>query len=107
MLIVEDELLIAMTLVPFQQRAEMQSPPPSNQFRAGPCRVHLAKGSWGIAAVQDILAITPVPAISITAVPKKLLTGGWVKPTFFISKPFRENTAPQSQTLHFTRQFPA
>src|SRR3546814_7397622 len=54
--------------------------------------IQLADGSSGIDAVQDILAIAPVPAIFITAFPERLLTGGRVEPTFLISKPFRENT---------------
>ena len=68
--------------------------------------IQLADGSSGIDAVQDILAIAPVPAIFITAFPERLLTGGRVEPTFLISKPFRENTvrAAISQSLLFTPQ---
>ncbi len=71
--------------------------------------IQLADGSSGIDAVQDILAIAPVPAIFITAFPEKLLTGGRVEPTFLISKPFRENTvrAAISQSLLFTPQLAA
>ncbi|HEV7313221.1 response regulator [Sphingopyxis sp.] len=71
--------------------------------------IQLADGSSGIDAVQDILAIAPVPAIFITAFPEKLLTGGCVEPTFLISKPFRENTvrAAISQSLLFTPQLAA
>ncbi len=71
--------------------------------------LQLADGSSGIDAVQDILAIAPVPAIFITAFPEKLLTGGRVEPTFLISKPFRENTvrAAISQSLLFTPQLAA
>src|SRR3546814_8043194 len=43
--------------------------------------IQLADGSSGIDAVQDILAIAPVPAIFITAFPERLLTGGRVEPT--------------------------
>lgn len=71
--------------------------------------IQLADGSSGIDAVQDILAIAPVPAIFITAFPERLLTGGCVEPTFLISKPFRENTvrAAISQSLLFTPQLAA
>lgn len=71
--------------------------------------IQLADGSSGIDAVQDILAIAPVPTIFITAFPEKLLTGHRVEPTFLISKPFRENTvrAAISQSLLFTPQLAA
>lgn len=71
--------------------------------------IQLADGSSGIDAVQDILAIAPVPAIFITAFPEKLLTGHRVEPTFLISKPFSRNTvrAAISQSLLFTPQLAA
>ena len=71
--------------------------------------IQLADGSSGIDAVQDILALAPVPAIFITAFPERLLTGHRVEPTFLISKPFRENTvrAAISQSLLFTPQLAA
>ena len=71
--------------------------------------IQLADGSSGIDAVQDILALAPVPAIFITAFPEKLLTGHRVEPTFLISKPFSENTvrAAISQSLLFTPQLAA
>lgn len=71
--------------------------------------IQLADGSSGIDAVQDILAMAPVPAIFITAFPEKLLTGGRIEPTFLISKPFRENTvrAAISQSLLFTARLAA
>ncbi|HMO75235.1 MAG TPA: response regulator [Sphingopyxis sp.] len=71
--------------------------------------IQLADGSSGIDAVQDILAMAPVPAIFITAFPEQLLTGHRVEPTFLISKPFRENTvrAAISQSLLFTPQLAA
>ncbi|PZQ24676.1 MAG: response regulator [Sphingopyxis macrogoltabida] len=71
--------------------------------------IQLADGSSGIDAVQDILAVAPVPAIFITAFPERLLTGNRVEPTFLISKPFRENTvrAAISQSLLFTPELAA
>ncbi|WP_432769728.1 MAG: response regulator [Sphingopyxis sp.] len=71
--------------------------------------IQLADGSSGIDAVQDILAMAPVPAIFITAFPEQLLTGHRLEPTFLISKPFQENTvrAAISQSLLFTPQLAA
>lgn len=71
--------------------------------------IQLADGSSGIDAVQDILAIAPVPAIFITAFPERLLTGHRIEPTFLIAKPFGENTvrAAISQSLLFTPQLAA
>jgi DNA-directed RNA polymerase specialized sigma24 family protein/CheY-like chemotaxis protein len=71
--------------------------------------IQLADGSSGIDAVQDILALAPVPAIFITAFPERLLSGSRVEPTFLISKPFRENTvrAAISQSLLFTPELAA
>ncbi|MBL0768702.1 response regulator [Sphingopyxis sp. DHUNG17] len=71
--------------------------------------IQLADGSSGIDAVQDILAIAPVPTIFVTAFPERLLTGHCVEPTFLISKPFRDNTvrAAISQSLLFTPQLAA
>lgn len=71
--------------------------------------IQLADGSSGIDAVQDILAIAPVPVIFITAFPERLLTGHRVEPTFLISKPFGQNTvrAAISQSLLFTPQLAA
>jgi CheY-like chemotaxis protein len=71
--------------------------------------IQLADGSSGIDAVQDILALAPVPVIFITAFPERLLTGNRVEPTFLISKPFSEQTvrAAISQSLLFTPQLAA
>lgn len=71
--------------------------------------IQLADGSSGIDAVQDILAIAPVPVIFITAFPERLLTGHRLEPTFLISKPFGQNTvrAAISQSLLFTPQLAA
>ena len=50
--------------------------------------IHLADGSSGIDAVNDILAQADVPIIFITAYPERLLTGQRPEPTFLISKPY-------------------
>lgn len=65
--------------------------------------IQLADGSSGIDAVEDILRMSPVPVIFITAFPEKLLTGEGLEPTLLISKPFREETVLTtiSQALFF------
>jgi DNA-directed RNA polymerase specialized sigma24 family protein/CheY-like chemotaxis protein len=65
--------------------------------------IHLADGSSGLIAVDDMLAIGPVPVIFITAFPEKLLTGIRPEPSFLVTKPFREETVRTaiSQALYF------
>lgn len=50
--------------------------------------IHLADGSSGIDAVNDILEQSSPPVIFITAYPERLLTGERPEPTFLISKPY-------------------
>ncbi|ARN81213.1 response regulator [Methylocystis bryophila] len=50
--------------------------------------IHLADGSSGIDAVNDILQQGATPIIFITAYPERLLTGQRPEPTFLISKPY-------------------
>ncbi len=50
--------------------------------------IHLADGSSGIDAVNDILQQADAPIIFITAYPERLLTGQRPEPTFLISKPY-------------------
>ncbi|KPP89469.1 response regulator [Erythrobacter sp. HL-111] len=65
--------------------------------------IQLADGSSGLDAVDDILAITSVPVIFITAYPERLLTGDRPEPTYLVTKPFQEQTvrAAISQALFF------
>jgi len=65
--------------------------------------IQLADGSSGLTAVDDILAMGPVPVIFVTAFPEKLLTGARPEPSFLVAKPFREETlrATISQALFF------
>jgi DNA-directed RNA polymerase specialized sigma24 family protein len=51
--------------------------------------VHLADGSSGLDAVNDILKICDVPVIFITAFPERLLTGERPEPTFLVTKPYQ------------------
>ncbi len=65
--------------------------------------IHLADGSSGLDAVNEILASTEVPVVFITAYPERLLTGQRPEPTFLITKPFRTETVKAiiSQALFF------
>ncbi|GMM92600.1 response regulator [Qipengyuania sp. MTN3-11] len=65
--------------------------------------IQLADGSSGLDAVDDILAISTVPVIFITAYPERLLTGDRPEPTYLVTKPFQEQTvrAAISQALFF------
>jgi CheY-like chemotaxis protein len=65
--------------------------------------IQLADGSSGIEAVNDILTMSGVPIVFITAYPERLLTGERPEPTFLITKPFEpENVkAITSQALFF------
>lgn len=68
--------------------------------------IQLADGSSGIDAVNEILAMTPVPVIFITAFPERLLTGERPEPAFLITKPFNPDMVKAliSQALFFDRQ---
>lgn len=70
--------------------------------------IQLADGSSGLDAVDDILAISKVPVIFITAYPERLLTGERAEPTYLITKPFQESTvrAAISQALFFNSSRP-
>ncbi|AKH42591.1 CheY-like chemotaxis protein/DNA-directed RNA polymerase specialized sigma24 family protein [Altererythrobacter atlanticus] len=65
--------------------------------------IQLADGSSGLDAVDDILEISTMPVIFITAYPERLLTGDRPEPTYLITKPFQEDTvrAAISQALFF------
>ena len=67
--------------------------------------IQLADGSSGLDAVADILALTSVPVIFITAYPERFLTGERPEPAFLIAKPFQPSTvsAIASQALFFDR----
>lgn len=65
--------------------------------------IHLADGSSGLDAVDDILSAGSMPVIFITAYPERLLTGDRPEPTYLVTKPFLEATvrAAISQALFF------
>lgn len=65
--------------------------------------IHLADGSSGLEAVNEILQSISVPVIFITAFPERLLTGTKPEPVFLITKPFEPAVvkAMISQSLFF------
>jgi len=65
--------------------------------------IHLADGSSGLDAVNEILADHSLPVVFITAYPERLLTGRRPEPTFLVTKPFRREhvMAIISQALFF------
>lgn len=65
--------------------------------------MQLADGSSGADAVEEILRLSDVPVIFITAFPELLLTGERPEPAFLIGKPFRDETVRTaiSQALFF------
>jgi DNA-directed RNA polymerase specialized sigma24 family protein len=68
--------------------------------------IQLADGSSGLDAVNEILGVSEVPVVFITAYPERLLTGDRPEPTFLITKPFRTDTVKAiiSQALFFDRR---
>ena len=68
--------------------------------------IHLADGSSGLDAVNEILTSIDVPVIFITAYPERLLTGDRPEPAFLITKPFQPEAvkAAISQALFFDRR---
>jgi CheY-like chemotaxis protein len=65
--------------------------------------IHLADGSSGIDAINDILKVASIPVIFITAFPERLLTGERAEPTFLVTKPYNPDMlkALISQALFF------
>jgi len=114
-LIIEDEPLIAMDLealvVDIGHRvqgiarthreavAEVEKKTPSLVL----ADIHLADGSSGLEAVNEILETISVPVIFITSFPERLLTGTKPEPVFLITKPFEPAVvkAMISQSLFF------
>jgi CheY-like chemotaxis protein len=54
--------------------------------------IHLADGSSGVEAAQDILDRFDVPVVFVTAYPERLLTGERPEPTYLVTKPFEPST---------------
>ena len=68
--------------------------------------IQLADGSSGIDAVNEILGMSSIPVIFITAFPERLLTGERPEPTFLVTKPFSSEMVKAliGQALFFDRQ---
>jgi CheY-like chemotaxis protein len=113
--IIEDEPLIALDLerlvtalghrVVKIARTEKQAIEAVERARPGLilADIHLADGSSGLDAVNEILRSFSVPVIFVTAYPQRLLTGTRPEPTFLITKPFHPDNvkAVISQALFF------
>jgi CheY-like chemotaxis protein len=113
--IVEDEPLIALDLARLVTdlghrvvdiaRTQRQAIDAIKRARPGLvlADIHLADGSSGLDAVNEILRSLSVPVIFVTAYPQQLLTGTRPEPTFLITKPFHPDNvkAVISQALFF------
>jgi CheY-like chemotaxis protein len=65
--------------------------------------IQLADGSSGLEAMNEILQMTSLPVIFITAFPERLLTGERPEPAFLVTKPFNPDMVKAliSQALFF------
>jgi DNA-directed RNA polymerase specialized sigma24 family protein/CheY-like chemotaxis protein len=116
-LIIEDEILIAMDLEDLVRRlghrvigvarthdkavALAKADPPGLIL----ADIQLADNSSGLDAVNELLHSFQVPVIFITAYPERFLTGQRPEPAFLIAKPFQTSavSAVISQALFFER----
>jgi DNA-directed RNA polymerase specialized sigma24 family protein/AmiR/NasT family two-component response regulator len=113
--IIEDEPLIALDLARLVKdlghrvvdiaRTERQAIDAIKRTRPGLvlADIHLADGSSGLDAVNEILRSVSVPVVFVTAYPQQLLTGSRPEPTFLITKPFHPDNVKAiiSQALFF------
>jgi DNA-directed RNA polymerase specialized sigma24 family protein len=116
-LIIEDEVLIAMDLESLVEslghrvigvartRNEAVALAAAKQPGLILADIQLADGSSGLDAVNDLLDLFKVPVIFITAYPERFLTGERPEPAFLISKPYQPSmvSALVSQALFFER----
>jgi len=116
-IIIEDELLIAMELERLMESlghrvigvARTRGEAVTIAHTKSPglilADIQLADGSSGVDAVNDLLKSFEVPVIFITAYPERFLTGQRPEPAFLISKPYQRATvsALVSQALFFER----
>lgn len=114
-LIIEDEPLIAMDLEALVERLGHRVVGNARTHREAVemfadtkpglvlADIHLADGSSGLDAVNEILQKFTVPVVFITAYPERLLTGQKPEPAFLINKPYDESVvkAVISQILFF------
>lgn len=113
--IIEDEPLIALDLVQLVNdlghrvvrvaRTASQAVEATRSLRPGLvlADIHLADGSSGLDAVNEILRTISLPVVFVTAFPQRLLTGTRPEPTFLVTKPFQPQNvkAVISQALFF------
>lgn len=115
-MIIEDEAIIAMDIQSIvtgmghsvtgkartrDQAVELGKANPPDLILAD---IHLADGSSGIDAVNELLAeLGDIPVIFITAFPERLLTGERPEPAFLITKPYAEEQVRSavSQAMFF------
>jgi CheY-like chemotaxis protein len=120
-LIIEDEPIIALDIESLVEelghrvsgiaRTRDEAVELAKKFKPGLvlADIHLADGSSGLDAVDDILKGLDMPVIFITAYPERLLTGDRPEPAFLITKPFQPDSvrAAISQALFFDRRVAA
>jgi DNA-directed RNA polymerase specialized sigma24 family protein len=113
--IIEDEPLIALDLVQIVNdlghrvvrvaRTAEQAVEATRSLHPGLvlADIHLADGSSGLDAVNEILRTIALPVVFVTAFPQRLLTGTRPEPTFLVTKPFQPQNvkAVISQALFF------
>ena len=113
--IIEDEPLIALDLVQLVNdlghrvvqvaRTAKEAVEATRRLQPGLvlADIHLADGSSGLDAVNEILRTISLPVVFVTAFPQRLLTGTRPEPTFLITKPFQPQNvkAVISQALFF------
>jgi DNA-directed RNA polymerase specialized sigma24 family protein len=116
-LIIEDEVLIAMDLENLVEslghrvigvartRAEASTIATTRRPGLILADIQLADGSSGLDAVNDLLGEFEVPVIFITAYPERFLTGERPEPAFLVSKPYQPSmvSALVSHALFFER----
>lgn len=117
-LIIEDEAVIAADLAMIVQelghsiagiaRTQTEAEDLTRRRRAGLILsdIHLADGSSGVDAVNNVLRGEALPIIFITGYPERLLTGSRPEPTFLVTKPYRPEAlkATICQTLFFNQR---
>jgi CheY-like chemotaxis protein len=113
--IIEDEPLIALDLVQLVNdlghrvvrvaRTAEQAVEATRSLKPGLvlADIHLADGSSGLDAVNEILRTLSLPVVFVTAFPQRLLTGTRPEPTFLVTKPFQPQNVKAiiSQALFF------
>jgi DNA-directed RNA polymerase specialized sigma24 family protein len=116
-LIIEDEVLIAMDLENLVEslghrvigvartRSEASTIAATKRPGLILADIQLADGSSGLDAVNDLLNEFEVPVIFITAYPERFLTGERPEPAFLVSKPYQPSmvSALVSHALFFER----